>query len=93
MTGAGKVVDKGAVQALETAVARSGGQAAMARLLGVSQPAVWRWLHGKSPLPPKHIPKVEEFTGVSRYDLAPEVYGPAPALGGTIVPSGFEPVR
>lgn len=56
-----------------------GGQAALARQLGVSPQAVNQWVAGTRPVPPKHALKIEGLTGVSRHLLRPDVFGPPPA--------------
>ena len=56
-----------------------GGQAALARQLGVSPQAVNQWVSGSRPVPPKHALKIESLTGVSRHALRPDVFGPPPA--------------
>lgn len=61
-------------EALRRAVDIVGSQGALARLLGVAQPSVWRWLTHAKPLPAEHVLKVEEKTGVSRHDLRPDLY-------------------
>lgn len=63
-----------ASNALIDAVQQLGGQAATARLLGITQPSVWAWVkHGKL-LPGEHVLKVEGATGISRHDLRPDLY-------------------
>jgi DNA-binding transcriptional regulator YdaS (Cro superfamily) len=62
------------VVALKEAVLRSGSQSALARLVGVSQQAVWRWLRNSKPLPAEHVLTVERETGISRHDLRPDLY-------------------
>jgi len=76
---------------LATAVEIVGGQAALARILGVTQPNVWHWLHKSERVPGEYVLKIEAATGgkVSRYDLRPDLYPPnmtrlepaAPAAG------------
>src|SRR6185312_16869830 len=55
-----------------------GGQAKLARLLGVTQPNVWHWLHKSERVPGEYVLKIEEATGgkVSRQDLRPDLYPP-----------------
>ncbi len=71
--------------ALKAAVEAVGGQAAMARLVGVKQPSVWNWLDKGKTLPAQHVLKVEGATGISRHDLRPDIYprdgGPSTASG------------
>ena len=54
-----------------------GGQAALARLLGVSPQAVNQWVTGVRPVPPKHAIAIEKATGTSRFDLRPDIFGSA----------------
>lgn len=60
--------------ALAKAVAALGSQSAMARLLGISQPAVSGWIKERKLLPAQHVLAVEAATGVSRHDLRPDLY-------------------
>jgi TorA maturation chaperone TorD len=62
--------------ALAAAVDIVGGQAKLARLLGVSQPNVWHWLHKSERVPGEYVLKIEQATGgqVSRHDLRPDLY-------------------
>lgn len=62
--------------ALAAAVDLVGGQAKLARMLGVSQPNVWHWLHKSERVPGEYVLKIEEATGgrVSRHDLRPDLY-------------------
>src|ERR1044071_1625061 len=61
---------------LETAVSLVGGQAKLARILGVTQPNVWHWLHKSERVPGEYGLKSEGATGgkVSRHDLRPDLY-------------------
>jgi DNA-binding transcriptional regulator YdaS (Cro superfamily) len=61
-------------EALALAVEKAGSQAALARICGVSQPAVWKWAHSAKRLPPEHVLTVEAATGVSRHALRPDIY-------------------
>lgn len=65
--------------ALATAVDLVGGQAQLARLLGVSQPNVWHWLHKSERVPAEYVLKIEHATGgkVSRHELRPDLYPPS----------------
>ena len=60
--------------ALKKAVDLAGSQSEIARLCSVSQAAVWKWLQNSKPLPAEHVLAVEAATGVSRYDLRPDIY-------------------
>lgn len=61
-------------EALQAAVAKLGSQAAMAKVCGVSQPGVWKWLQSSKRLPAEHVIAVEAASGVSRHDLRPDIY-------------------
>ncbi len=61
-------------EALKMAVKRAGGQSAFAAICGVSQPAVWKWLHSMKRLPGKYALAVEAATGVAKEWLAPDFY-------------------
>jgi len=70
-------------EALKAAVNRAGSQSAFARICGVSQPSVWKWLQSGKRLPAEHVLKVEAELGVSRHVLRPDLYpfeqSPVPA--------------
>jgi DNA-binding transcriptional regulator YdaS (Cro superfamily) len=57
-------------KALREAISRAGGQHALARALGIAQPAVAQWR--KAPV--LRVLEIERLTGVSRHDLRPDVY-------------------
>lgn len=61
-------------EALKNAVEIAGSQSAFARLCGVSQPTVWKWLQSAKRLPAEQVLKVEAATGVSRHELRPDIY-------------------
>lgn len=61
-------------EALQAAVMRAGSQSAMARVCGVSQTAVWKWLQSGKRLPAEHCLAVETATGVSKHLLRPDIY-------------------
>lgn len=61
-------------EALRLAVQIISSQSATGRLLGVTQATVWKWLNKSKLLPAEHVLKVEAATGVSRYDLRPDIY-------------------
>jgi DNA-binding transcriptional regulator YdaS (Cro superfamily) len=61
-------------EALADAVTRCGSQSAFARLCGVSQTAVWKWLQSGKRLPAEHVLTVERATGVSKHLLRPDIY-------------------
>ncbi|MGE4324132.1 MAG: transcriptional regulator [Sphingobium sp.] len=61
-------------EALQRAVEILGSQSALARICGVSQTAVWKWLQSSKRLPAEHVLRVEAATGVSRHWLRPDIY-------------------
>ncbi|WP_153164302.1 YdaS family helix-turn-helix protein [Stenotrophomonas nematodicola] len=64
------------MSAILTAVERTkGGQAALARMLGVSPQQLNQWVKTTRPVPPKHAIAIETATGVSRCSLRPDVFG------------------
>lgn len=64
-------------QALNDAVAAAGGQAALARAVGVSQPSVWHWVNKSRRVAAEFTLKVEAATDVPRQRLRPDLYPPA----------------
>lgn len=62
-------------QGLERAIHAAGGVRALARLVGVSQPAVSNWTR----VPADRVLAVESLTKVSRSDLRPDLYPAEPA--------------
>lgn len=60
--------------ALKALEARAGSQSALARSLGVTQPAVWHWLNQSGRLPAEYVLKAERLYGVSRHELRPDIY-------------------
>ena len=63
--------------ALEDAIARSGGVVALSNRLQVNQPVVSNWrIRGKAAA--ASVLAIESATGVSRHDLRPDIFGPAP---------------
>jgi DNA-binding transcriptional regulator YdaS (Cro superfamily) len=61
-------------ESLQAAVARAGSQSALARVCGVSQTAVWKWLQSTKRLPAEYCLTVEAATGVSKHLLRPDIY-------------------
>ncbi|BCA60225.1 helix-turn-helix domain-containing protein [Sphingomonas sp. HMP6] len=75
-------------EALTDAVRIAGGQSALARICGKSQPAVWKWLQSSKRLPAEHVIAVEAATRISRHALRPDIYPPEhpshPSLRGDV---------
>lgn len=67
------------LDSLSLAIKRAGSQSALARLCGVRQPTVWYWLNRTCGIPARFAPIVEDRLGISRHDLCPSTFGPAPA--------------
>lgn len=62
------------LDALQSALEIVGGQAALARAVGVSQPTVWGWVHRIGKVPHRFVLGVEAATGVPKEDLSPDIY-------------------
>lgn len=63
-------------QALERAIEAAGGVRALARAVGVSQPAISTWKR----VPADRVLSVEALTGVSRGELRPDLYPQEPII-------------
>lgn len=52
-----------------------------AKLAGVSQGLVWQWLNGRTTITAERAVELERVTegAVTRYDLRPDIFGPAPS--------------
>ena len=61
-------------RAVDEAVRQTGSLKRLAERLGISRQALQQWRS----VPVKHVLALEQISGVSRYDLRPDVYGPAP---------------
>lgn len=60
--------------AFAKAVEIAGGQAPTARIVEVTQGAVWQRLKAEKPAAAEWVLKLEAATGVSRHDLRPDIY-------------------
>ncbi|WWW34549.1 YdaS family helix-turn-helix protein [Stenotrophomonas rhizophila] len=60
------------------AIDKAGSQSALAKAVGVQPALVWQWASGRRPVAAHHCLTIETETGVSRHDLRPDVFGPAP---------------
>lgn len=49
----------------------------LARQLGIKPPSVYEWKVRRR-IPAERVLEIERLTGISRHDLRPDVYGPAP---------------
>ena len=81
------------MSSIQKAVALAGGQIALARKIcawhaargaecRVRQQHVWKWLNEqKTPKPPaEHCRAIADITGISVYELRPDVFGNAPVM-------------
>lgn len=73
-------------QALAKAIEFAGSQSSLARICGVTQAAVWKWLRDEKALPPQHVLSVECATGISRHTLRPDIYPSASAPTSPVLP-------
>lgn len=62
-------------EALSRAIQARGSKSALARELGIKPQAIDQW----DKVPVQRVLAVESLTGISRHDLRPDIYGPAPA--------------
>jgi DNA-binding transcriptional regulator YdaS (Cro superfamily) len=53
----------------------AGGQASLARAIGITQAAVWNWTKRGKRVPVKHLAAVERATGIARAELRPDIFG------------------
>lgn len=63
-----------AASPIERAIAVAGGASALSRRLSITPQAVLQWKE----CPPNRVLEVERLTGISRHDLRPDIFGPAP---------------
>lgn len=60
---------------LECAITAAGGLSAIARICGISVPAVSQWRR----IPVERVLKIEKATGIPREALRPDIYPPEKA--------------
>lgn len=61
--------------AVDEAVRRVGSKGRVAKRLGISRQAVDQW----EKVPAERVLALESISGVSRYQLRPDIYGPGPS--------------
>ena len=61
-------------KAVDEAIRASGSLKKVAERLGITSQAISQW----DKIPPRHVLSIEALSGVSRHDLRPDIYGPAP---------------
>ncbi|MDK2375285.1 YdaS family helix-turn-helix protein [Serratia fonticola] len=61
-------------EAIQKAVSIAGGQQKLASLCGVSQPTVWRWLHGGG-INTRYVKRIIKATGgkVKATEISPDL--------------------
>lgn len=70
--------DPGAVFAEGVQIIGSGS--ATARLLGVTQPTIWRWLKAKKACPAEFVAIFSEATGIPKGRIRPDLYADQPSM-------------
>ncbi|MDC9591424.1 helix-turn-helix domain-containing protein [Xenorhabdus sp. XENO-10] len=67
--------EKSYVSPIYRAVSIAGGQTALARQIGVTQGAVWKWLRGLKRVSPEHAVAIVEATNgaVQAHELRPDL--------------------
>lgn len=65
-------------EALAAAIKAVGSQGALAEKIGKSQQAISYWVSSGKGVPAEHVLAVEAASGVSRNNLRPDIFGPAP---------------
>ncbi|MEE4451481.1 transcriptional regulator [Novosphingobium resinovorum] len=61
-------------EALCEALEIAGSQSELARIAGVSQTAVWKWIQTSKRVSHTCVLRIEDATGVSRHFLRPDIY-------------------
>jgi len=67
---------------IQKAVHDAGSQTALAKAIGAAPQFVSQWVTGRRPVPPKFALLIERAFRVSRHDLRPDIFGPAPKKKG-----------
>lgn len=60
---------------VQKAISKMGGCQPLADAIGLHRATVWGWKR----IPAERVLAVERATGISRHELRPDLYGPAPA--------------
>jgi|TARA_R110002124_G_scaffold188207_1_gene355383 hypothetical protein len=61
---------KGEIMEVSLIVKLCGGQLKLAKILGISQPAVSQWNH----VPVQHVLTIENMFAINRHDMRPDIY-------------------
>lgn len=63
------------IEIVARAAEKAGGVVALSRELGIKHTAMYSWKR----VPAERVIDVERVTGISRHELRPDIFGPAPA--------------
>jgi len=66
-------------EALQRAIEKAGGQAALGRICGKRQGTVWYWVKYETGLPAEFVGPVGEATGIPAHALRPDIFPPPAA--------------
>ncbi|MFG1341862.1 transcriptional regulator [Xanthobacter autotrophicus] len=70
-------------QALALAIEAAGGVKALGHMLGITHQAVGQWRI----CPPRRVLEVERASGISRFDLRPDIYPPPARRAKALAPA------
>jgi len=72
------------IAAIRRAIECLDSQAAFAKAVGVHPTFVSQWVTGRRPVPPRYCIPIEIAVrgAVTRHDLRPDIFGPAPSKEG-----------
>lgn len=62
------------IKIVSQAAEKAGGVVALARELGIKHTAMYSWTR----VPAERVLDIERVTGISRHELRPDIFGPAP---------------
>lgn len=63
------------IEIVAKAAEKAGGVVALARELGIKHTAMYSWKR----VPAERVLDIERITGISRYDMRPDIFGEAAA--------------
>lgn len=66
---------------VDAAIETLGGPSKASAALGISNPSVVMNWKARGKVPANKVLDVEALTGISRHDLRPDIFGPAPKQG------------
>ncbi|WP_097141334.1 transcriptional regulator [Rhizobium subbaraonis] len=62
------------IEIVAKAAKEAGGVVSLARALGIKHASLYSWPR----VPAERVLEIERLTGISRHELRPDVFGPAP---------------